>query len=374
MSINKICVVGAGNVGIALAVDISVISGKEVILLTQKTDLLSTDFVKIDSDTGKICKSNKIRVTSDYKIGIENADIVFITLPSFLIESCVKKITCFSPKIIVFVPGYGGKEYYCKHLIEKGCLVAGFDRSPYVARLSSKYEVFASTKKSVRLACLTRKMTTEICSLISNITNFVCNPVDNYLVVAFTPSNPILHTARLYTIFKSATTGAAFSKMIKFYGEWNDESSEVLLAMDCELQKICKQFKNIDLSEVIPLSIHYESDSVKALTNKITSIQSWHNLDSPMKSINGEFFIDLESRYFQEDFLFGLCILKAYAQIVNVKTPVMDKVLSWYQDLSGTRVLDSTGKLNKNVIGSIPQRFGFITVDDVERFYLDGAR
>lgn len=372
MSVGKICVVGAGNVGIALAVDVSVKSGREVILLTKKNGLESEEFVKIDSDTGRTCRSNKISVTSEYNIGIEGANLVFITLPSFMAEACMKEISMYSPKILVFVPGYGGKEFYCKQLIEKGCLVAGFDRSPYVARLSSRHEVVASTKKSVRLGCMTRRHTGELCGLLSDMVDFECHPLDNYLTVALTPSNPILHTARLYSIFKDAAADARLSGMIKFYGEWSDESSRILLDMDAELQSICRCFKNIDLSGVIPLSVHYESDSVEALTQKIRSIKSWHNLDSPVKRMDGHYFIDLESRYFQEDFSFGLSILKAYAQIVGVATPTMDKVLCWYQRLSGVHFFDSEGNLATKVIdgGSVPQRFGITKVCDVEKFYL----
>lgn len=371
MSTGKICVVGAGNVGVALAVDVSVKTGREVIILTKKNGLESGEFVKIDSDTGRTCTSNKISVTSEYNVGIEGADFVFITLPSFMIESCMKEISMYFPKILVFVPGYGGKEFLCGELEEKGCLVAGFDRSPYVARLSSRHEVVASTKKSVRLGCMTRRHTGELCGLLSSMVDFECHPLDNYLTVALTPSNPILHTARLYSIFKDATADTRLSGMIKFYGEWNDESSRMLLDMDTELQSICRCFKNIDLSGVIPLSVHYESDSVVALTQKIRSIKSWHNLDSPMKRVGGHYFIDLESRYFQEDFSFGLSILKAYAQIVGVATPTMDKVLCWYQGLSGVRLLDSSMELADELLagGSVPQRFGVKTISDAEGFY-----
>ena len=371
MNIQKVCIIGAGNVGISLAVDISASSVKDIVLLTTKNELSSKEFTKIDSDSGKIFKTSRINVTTDYGKGIEGSDIVFITLPSFMIESCVKEVSKYSPKIIIFVPGYGGKEFFCEKLIEHGCLVAGFDRSPYVARLSGSYEVVASTKKSVRLGCISSEKTEYVCELLLSFLSFECRPVDNYLTVTLTPSNPILHTARLYTIFKDAKAESIFPSMIKFYGDWNDLSSKILLDMDSELQSICNSFSDIDLSGVIPLSIHYESDTVESLTNKIKSIKSWHNLDSPMKKIGDHYLIDLESRYFQEDFPFGLCVLKAFAQIVDVETPVMDEVLCWYQKLSGLQFSDFGGKLDIKAIpfGSVPQRFGILNPSDVEKFY-----
>ena len=100
----------------------------------------------------------------------------------------------------------------------------------------------------------------------------------NYLVVTFTPSNPILHTARLYSLFKDSTFETPFSKMIKFYGDWNDFASETLLKMDTELTKICEKLENFDLTEHVPLNDYYESKTVKELTKKITTIKNWHDL------------------------------------------------------------------------------------------------
>lgn len=370
MTVKKICIIGAGNVGISLAVDLSISGVTDIVLLTKKWICYPRNLLKLT--VTQEYKSNKIYVTTDYGKGIEGADIIFVTLPSFMIESCVKEISKYLPKIIVFVPGYGGKEFFCEKLIEGGCLITGFDRSPYVARLSGRYEVVSSTKKGVRLACMSREKTEYVCELLSSFLNFECRSVDNYLTVAFTPSNPILHTARLYSIFKNATAESAFPQMIKFYSEWNNLSSRVLLDMDLEVQAICSSFAGINLSGVIPLSVHYEADSVESLTKKIKSIKSWHNLDSPMKIKGAQYFIGLESRYFQEDFLFGLCIFKVYAQITGVETPVMDKVLSWYQNLSGDVFLDYEGNLDIKAIscGSIPQRFGITKLCDVEKFYL----
>ena len=58
MKVKKVCVVGAGNVGVALAIDISVKTGREVTFLTKKNDLESQEFFKVDSDTGKRYTSN----------------------------------------------------------------------------------------------------------------------------------------------------------------------------------------------------------------------------------------------------------------------------------------------------------------------------
>ncbi len=49
MNIQKVCIIGAGNVGISLAVDISASSVKDIVLLTTKNELSSKEFTKMST-------------------------------------------------------------------------------------------------------------------------------------------------------------------------------------------------------------------------------------------------------------------------------------------------------------------------------------
>lgn len=368
-SINKICIVGAGNVGVATAVDIYNATHKEVILHTSKADRLKEYFIKIDTDTNEIKKA-KIKVTNDYSISMCNTDLVIITVPTFVIEPILDAISNFNPKIILFIPGFGGKEFFCKNLISKDCVIAGVARSPYICRLKDAQVVFASKKKKLQVATL--KKCAQIDTILFKLFEIPIEKYPNYLLITFTPSNPILHTARLYSMFKNSNFNSRFSHMIKFYGEWTNFSSEILIKMDDELNKIIHMFKNIDLSNYVNLKDYYESYNVEEMTKKITSIKSWQNIDSPMIKEKNFFYIDKYSRYFQEDFLYGLCNLKGYAEIVGVTTRTMDEVLNWYQKISGIELFNELGEYCGSGLqkSGIPQRFGIKTIGMIENFYL----
>lgn len=89
----RICIVGAGNIGIASAVDLSL--KHSVVLLSKKADL-PNEFIRIDYD--KTIKSNTIKTTNNAKEALCNADIVFVTLPSFLIDDFLRaNETYFAP-------------------------------------------------------------------------------------------------------------------------------------------------------------------------------------------------------------------------------------------------------------------------------------
>lgn len=369
IEINNICIIGAGNVGVTLAVDIANATNKNIILHTSKASSLDTFFSKTDTDTG-ITTNAKINVTNNYEKSLQNADLVIITVPTFLTKTVIEKVSCYEPKMVLFVPGFGGKEFYCKKLIEKNCIIAGLARSPYVCRLTDFQHVNASKKKELHFAILNSKENYE--KLLSEIFSMTLKQYKNYLVVTFTPSNPILHTARLYSLFKDSTFETPFSKIIKFYGEWNNFASEILFKMDSELSKICEKLKKIDLSEHVPLDAYYESKTIKELTKKITTIKSWHDLDSPMIKKDDYFYADKNSRYFTEDFSFGLCVLKGFAILLDVKTPQMDEVLKWYQVISGFEFFDKNGNFEGSDLEntSIPQNFGIKNKEDIEKFYL----
>ena len=336
-NIKNICIIGAGNVGVACAVELSVRNECKVKILSSKADKINLPLKMLDTDTGKTIEGNNISITSDYKSALSESDLVIITVPSFATESVMKQVSEYNPKLVLFTPGYGNKEKWCSELIRKGCIISGFDRSPYICRLQSFNFVNASKKNRIRLGCINSDDCKTVADLYSEIFGFECVPLPNYMTVALTPSNPILHTARLYSMFKDSDFNTHFPRMIKFYAEWTDESSEVMLAMDKELQSLCRiieKQEKIDLTQVIPLSIHYESPDVQSMTNKIRSIKSFKNINSPMIQNGDYYLIDKDSRYFKEDFEFGLAILQNYARKYFVETPYMDIVMEWYQKIN----------------------------------------
>ena len=79
---------------------------------------------------------------------------------------------------------------------------------------------------------------------------------------------------------------------------------------------------------------HYESQSVKAMTNKISSIKSFKGIKTPAKEQDGYFVPDLHSRYFTADFSYGLVCIKQIADFAKVSTSNIDHVLDWYRTIA----------------------------------------
>ena len=234
---------------------------------------------------------------------------------------------------------------------------------PYVARLHSKDSVYGYKKPQIACSAINGD-TARICKIVEEIFEIPCESVRNYLSISLTPSNPILHTSRLYALFRDKT---AFKSQIKFYASWDDFSSQILIDLDRELEKIAENF-GINHTTI---RTHYNAHSVESLTAKISSITSLKNIESPLKKCDDVYVIDKDSRYFSEDFPFGLCVLRGFAEIAQVETPTMDKVLQWYQGLFGVEYFDENGVFNGKDLdkSGIPQNFGLRTKSDIMKFY-----
>lgn len=157
--------------------------------------------------------------------------------------------------------------------------------------------------------------------------------VDSFYEVTLSNSNPILHTGRLYTMWKD-WNGNPFSRCSLFYKEWTDEASEIEMKMDEEFFSLLNALK-VNSTHIDTLLAHYEATDASSMTRKIQSIEAFSNILSPMKRMPEGWIPDIESRYFTEDFPFGLRFIWELAHKNGVNTPTIDKVYEW-----GIRMID----------------------------------
>jgi hypothetical protein len=366
--INRICIIGGGNIGLALAVEMGKNKNIEIIILTSKYKIFCDTITSIDINTDISNSTRPFLVTDDYSKAFLDVDMIFVTIPAFLIKNIISKIHLIKKTIIILTPGSGGREFYFKNLAEQGHIVAGLDRVPFVARISEcGGTVMVSKKERIRYSLINKNSEYDLSSILEQHLNMKIEKITNYLNITFTPSNQILHTARLYSILLGKNINTSFSNNIKFYAEWDDNSSEYLLTADDELQKVCNAY---ELHDVISLRNHYEVCNSQELTYKLKSIKSLSNIYAPFIYKNNKYYIDNESRYFKEDFPFGLCIIKDFAIIGNIDTPMIDKILNWYSTFFNFDYFKNdmyTGKDLKNL--PLPKNFNLNTVHEVKLFY-----
>lgn len=334
----KVTIYGGGNIGTQFAVHCAE-KGHAVTIYTSKPERFSKEISIVDETNVITHKGTLSCATNDAQTAFADADLIFVTIPAFMMQDAADKICPFAKKgqYIALIPGTGGGECCFYDALKKGATVFGFQRVPSVARLVDYGKTVCATgyRDSLFIAALPKSETKNCCSMISGIFDMPAEPLPNYLCVTMTPSNPILHTSRLRSIFRDYKEGKYYESIPLFYEEWSMDSSELIIKNDQEVQNICKALPMFELSGVKSLKKHYESENAEQLTAKMRSIKSLQGLATPSVKTEKGWLPDLASRYFTADFPYGLEILVQIGKFAGVAIPNMQETLEWYYSLTG---------------------------------------
>lgn len=366
----KVCIVGAGNIGLAMA-GVMASRGNEVVVYTKKE--LDPEGLELhDVENGRVYSSLGVTYESRMEIALSGKDYIFCTYPAFLRASFIAEAEPFVGRgcRLGFIPGYGGAEYMCRSMVENGVEVFGFQRVPFVARQENgRIANILSRKSMLYVASIPKASLSEICSDMESLIGIPVTELNEYLAVTLAPSNPLLHLTGLYNVFKDYQRGDSFDRQLMFYEEWNDETSELLLRYDDELQEICNRIP-LDLEEVVPLRTYYESPTAEEMTRKLKSIKAFEVVQVPLVEDGGRFYPDWNSRMFIEDFPFGIAIIKYLALLTEVATPAIDLILGFYQEKTGVCYFQADGCPGKDFPRSgVPANFGLDTLEKIVSFY-----
>lgn len=331
----KMTIIGGGNIGTLLAAEMAA-KGHEITVYTSKPERWSKRIKVLDADENILLTGEVSKITDDLALAVRESEMIWITIPAQAFETLAKDIEPFvsEGQKIGIVPGSGGAEYAFCHILRRGIILFGLQRVHSIARLKEygKSVYMLGRKPEIQIAAIPAKEAGGIADTITRLLDMPCAVLPNYLNVTLIPSNSILHTARLYTMFRDYKDGAVYPRNFLFYEEWDDESSKMLLACDRELQDLCARIP-LPLDMVKSLKKHYESETVEAMTEKIRGIKAFRGLTSPMKKTAEGWVPDFESRYFVADFPYGLEVIREIAKLFEVPTPYMDIVWNWYEKI-----------------------------------------
>lgn len=325
-----ICICGGGGLGHTTAGVFSSQDNVKVSMLTSRPGQWQQPFVVHDPN-GKDFLGRISKASSNAKDVIPEADIVLLCLPAYLVEKTLREIASYLRKqtIVGAVVGNTGFFVYAHAILPAETPLFAFQRVPYISRvveygkeanlLGYKDELLVATENIGDIA--------SFCEQLSMLFMTPVRTLDSFYEVTLSNSNPILHTGRLYTMWKD-WDGKPYAENPLFYYGWTDEASELEIKMDAELFDLLREL-NVSKKHFKTLLDHYESTDAASLTRKLQSIPSYAEIKSPMKVVKGGWIPDFESRYFTEDFPYGLKMIHDLAHENNVKCPTIDKVYEW---------------------------------------------
>ncbi len=328
----KITVIGGGNIGTLMAGEMAA-RGHAVTIYTSKPEKWQKTIHVLDPEGKELMQGELASITSDMKEALTGAELIWVTMPAELFGNLGKQMEPYitAGQIVGVVPGSGGAEFAFRELTRKGAVLFGLQRVHSIARLHKYGEAvyMLGRKARLELGSIPANRAEELSSIVSGLFELPCVPLANYLCVTLTPSNPILHTTRLCTMFREYEDGVVYPRNFLFYEEWTEASSQLLIDCDAELQTLCERIP-LQLEAVESLRSYYESPTAQAMTAKISGIKAFKGLTSPMVETEGGWIPDFKSRYFTTDFPYGLKIIKDLAAIYGVDTPHIQEVWDWY--------------------------------------------
>lgn len=326
--IHKICICGGGSLGIVCA-GVFLQKGLKVDILTGHPNNWIKNICVTDNN-GKIFKGSLNNISNDPQQVIPNSDLVFLTVPGFIIEKTLNEIKPFldDDTIVGSVVSSTGFFFAAHRILNANQCIFGFQRVPFIARQREygKSGDILGYKPMLNI-CIENSKNPNLINNLEWLFNTPIQLLNNFYEASLTNSNPILHTGRLYSLWHNYK-GESFPAQSFFYSDWTDEASELLIKMDDEFQLLLNAL-GLQQGAIPTLLEYYESNDASALTQKIKSIKAFQSIKSPMIKIKSGWVPDFNSRYFTEDFPFGLRFIKGLAEQHHIDTPNINMVYNW---------------------------------------------
>ena len=325
----RICICGGGSLGHVCAGVLASQEDVQVNIFTRKPELWANEIEVKDVD-GKVYSGKPFCISDSPEVALKDCDIIFLCLPGFAIEDTLKSIKPYIGNAIVGSIVCSTGFFFCAHkVLGKDAKLFGFQRVPFIARTVAygKSANLLGYKTSLSIAHENIHNIEQFRQLVEKLWLTPTKLLSSHYEVSLTNSNPILHTGRLYTMWKD-WNGEVYDHNILFYKEWTIDASRLLIDMDKEFMLLLDALP-VTKGVIPPLLEYYESKDAEGLCDKIKSIKAFQNILAPMKQVEGGWIPDFGSRYFTEDFPYGLAFIKQLAEENNIPTPNIDKVYAW---------------------------------------------
>jgi hypothetical protein len=340
--------------------------------------------MELTLDTGRKLVSQPLDITNDPSIS-GKADVIILAVPSF---AHGQYFEAFEPyirpgTIVACMPARsGGDILFSAKMKEKAetCAFVGFETLPWACRFTEwgKRATILGTKGSILAAVTPEAEAPRAIATLQGLLGVfpMIQKSPNNLGISLRNPGQVIHPGVMYGRWcPDRWDGSVLATKPLFYQGVDDFTEEVLLGISGEVQDVCRKVESMlpgfSLKDACTLHQWYldcyggqmADDSTLKLS--MNTCSAYTGLTHPMLPVEGGFMPDLKYRYISEDVPTGLCFTKGLAEILEVPTPTIDKVVTWAQAQLGKSFLVD-GKMCGADIGMTraPQAVGIHTPED----------
>jgi NAD/NADP octopine/nopaline dehydrogenase-like protein len=390
----RVLICGTGSAAHVLGAVISAREGVEVSVLS--LNIVRANEWREIGDSARLTvtarndvhyEANGLAITSDPEVAARDCDLVIVSVPAFLHLQYLNALAPYLPDgcVIVGLPGQNGFEFDVRKALGARCasaIVINFESLPWICRtdefgrsariLGSKSRLVGAMSGDVSSARVAQPVET-LQALLGDTPRLVIS--GHPLGITLRAPNAYSHPPIMFGRWRN-WNGAGLDAPPLFYQGVNEETAQLLEEVSEEVvtisRSIMREHPGIDLSQVITM---YEWDigcygaDIADKTNLMTALQTnsgYRGMTHPMiLRDNGEYVPDFTHRFLTEDVPFGLVVIRGVAELAQVATPQIDRVLCWSQHAMGREYLVGKQLTGRDVASTrAPQRYGY-TLDDI---------
>lgn len=333
----NICICGGGSLGHTIAGYVASKEDYNVSVLTRHPEKWSQAIDVTDLDGHRY--HGELLCVTDNPAVVSDTDIVLLCLPGYAITDVLNQIRPYlrNTTFVGSVVSSTGFFFMANQLLPADIPIFGFQRVPFIARTKeygkSAYLLGYKPSLSVAIENTSNDKKRDFALLLERMFQVPVKLLGSHYEVSLTNSNPLLHTSRIYTLWKEWKPGIRYDSCPSFYADWTIEAAHYYIEMDREFQALLKL---LPVAEgAIPNVLdYYESHDEQSLRDKLASIPAFKNIMAPMIGNDDDGYEpDFNSRYFTEDFPYGLYSIVKVAREMNFTTPVIDEVYGWGMEM-----------------------------------------
>lgn len=323
-------------------------------------------------------------ITNDPSVA-KDADVIILAVPSFAHAEYFEK---FAPHmkpgtIVGVMPARsGGDIVFSKKLGAKAAemVFVGFETLPWACRFSEwgKKATILGTKGSILAAVTPPSKSRKALGTLQGLLGAFPIIQESATNLAISLRNPgqIVHPGTMFGRWNPESwDGKPMDAKPLFYQGVDDYTEKVLVAMTDEVQAVCRKMETLvaglDLKDACTLKQWYldcydgQMSDTSTLKGCMNTNSAYAGLTHPCKEEDGKFMPDLKYRYIAEDVPTGLSFSKGLAELCDVPTPQIDKVLEWAQGCLGKEFIKDGKMCGKDVAETrAPQGSGVKTLEE----------
>lgn len=331
----------------------------------------------------RVIKARPERITSDPSVS-SDADIILLTVQSSLQEMYFAKLAPHAKEGAIFavMPARSGLDLLFQKVMGAKSPqfgLAAFETQPWACRFREfgKSTDLIGTKDTVGIAVVPPAGTPVEKAILKLQVLLGDQPMITQLpsILAMSLANPgqVIHPGITYAQWRN-WDGKPLTQKPLFYNGASEITADILIGLSNDIQAVCRKLKRLDPkfdgSPVQPIFEWYKASysrqcqDTTTLQRAMATNKAYEGLTHPMKGDDHTGYVpDFGFRYLSEDLPMGLCFSKGVAELLQVKTPMIDSVILWGQSKLGKEYMTRDCKMNGRHVAEsrAPQAFGVTT-------------